>query len=103
MARLYELEDRVAVLRAQQADTAASPVDLHPSIAETYRKKVMRLTQALNHPAERDEAATALRGLIEKVVAPGFERRALPRGFHVWIRGVDFGQRKTRYPIGIAG
>jgi site-specific DNA recombinase len=75
MARLYELEDRVAVLRAQQADTDASPVALHPNIAETYRKKVARLTQALNHPAERDEAATALRGLIEKVVlTPGSKR-----------------------------
>ncbi|MFN7127657.1 MAG: hypothetical protein ACK4OJ_01215, partial [Brevundimonas sp.] len=75
MARLYELEDRLAVLRAQQADTAAAPVDLHPSIAETYRKKVMRLSEALNHPAERDEAATALRGLIERVVlTPGAQR-----------------------------
>jgi site-specific DNA recombinase len=75
MARLYELEDRVAVLRTQQADTAASPVDLHPNIAETYRKKVARLTQALNQPEEREEAATALRGLIEKVVlTPGAQR-----------------------------
>ncbi|VXB99751.1 hypothetical protein BREVUG8_70218 [Brevundimonas sp. G8] len=35
--------------------------------------------------------------------APGFARRVLPRGFHGWIWGAEFGQRKTRYPIGIAG
>lgn len=75
MARLYDLEDRVAVLRAQQTDTAPSPVDLHPNIAETYRKKVTRLAEALNQPEERDDAATALRALIDKVVlTPGAQR-----------------------------
>ena len=75
MARLYDLEDRVAVLRAQRADTATSLVDLHPNIAETYRKKVAHLAEALNQPAEREEAVTALRGLIEKVVlTPGAQR-----------------------------
>ena len=43
----------------------------------------MRLTQALNHPAERDEAATALRGLIEKVVlTPGTQRGEMHATLH---------------------
>ena len=83
MARLYELEDRAADLRAQQADTAPSPVDLHPNIAETYRKKVTRLAEALNQPEERDEAATALRALINKVVlTPGAKRGEMHATLH---------------------
>ncbi|WEK40027.1 MAG: hypothetical protein P0Y50_00005 [Candidatus Brevundimonas colombiensis] len=47
----------------------------HPNIAETYRKKVALLAEALNQPAERDEAATAIRALIENVVlTPGAQR-----------------------------
>ena len=35
-------------------------------------KKVERLSEALHHPAERDEAACAIRGLIERVtLLPG--------------------------------
>jgi len=40
-----------------------------------YAKKVAKLTQALNRPAERQEAAEALRMLIEKIVlTPGPKR-----------------------------
>lgn len=80
---VYDLEDRVAVLRSQQADTAASPIALHPNIAETYRKKVARLAEALNQPTERDEAATALRALIDKVVlTPGTQRGEMHATLH---------------------
>ncbi len=75
MARLYELEDRVGVLRAQQTETSTPTIDLHPNIAETYRKKVTRLAEALNQPADRDEATAALRGLIETAaLTPGAKR-----------------------------
>ena len=49
--------------------------DLHPNIAEIYRRKVERLAEALNHPDDRDEAAEAVRGLIEKItLTPGVKR-----------------------------
>lgn len=83
MTRLYDLEDRVAVLRIQQTETTASTVDLHPNIAETYRKKVARLAEALNQPADRDEATTALRALIDKVVlTPGAQRGEMHATLH---------------------
>ena len=46
--------------------------DIHPNIAGIYRRKVARLADALKHPEDRDEAATAIRGLIERIVlVPG--------------------------------
>ncbi|MDE7549097.1 hypothetical protein PY793_14105, partial [Acetobacter fabarum] len=49
--------------------------DLLPSASAIYARKVGRLTDALNRPEERLEAAEALRALIEKVVlTPGPNR-----------------------------
>jgi len=42
-------------------------VRFNPNIAKFYHKKVERLSEALHHPSERDEAACAIRGLIERV------------------------------------
>jgi site-specific DNA recombinase len=63
-------------LKALEADAQAiedslnqAPLDapdVHPNVAELYRRKVERLTEALNDPEDRAEAATALRGLIDK-------------------------------------
>ncbi|WCM25852.1 recombinase family protein [Sphingomonas sp. QA11] len=73
--RLRDLESQEDAIRAR---TDAAPIDapdIHPNIAEIYRKKVERLAEALNHPAERDEAADAIRGLIERVtLTPGAKR-----------------------------
>ena len=63
------------------ARMARSPVDLpdiHPNVADIYRRKVARLADALNHPEDRNEAADALRGLIERIVLkPGPKQRQL--------------------------
>jgi len=49
--------------------------DIHPNIADLYARKVARLAEALNHPDARDEAADAIRGLIEKItLSPGAKR-----------------------------
>jgi site-specific DNA recombinase len=40
---------------------------LHPNLAEIYRQKVARLHEELNRPELREEAAAAIRGLIEEV------------------------------------
>ena len=49
--------------------------DIHPNISEIYRRKVERFAEALAHPQERQEAADALRALIERIVlTPGAKR-----------------------------
>ncbi len=62
------LEARQAELRERLADAPdAAPMALHPGLAEIYREKVADLSSALNVPARRQEAAEALRGLIEAI------------------------------------
>ena len=49
--------------------------DIHPNIAGIYRRKVARLAEALRKPEERDAVASAIRGLIERIVlTPGASR-----------------------------
>ena len=70
--RLRELETRQDELAERLAAAPADLPDIHPNIAGIYRRKVARLADALNHPDDRDEAATAIRGLIARIVlSPG--------------------------------
>ena len=70
--RLQKLEARQDELEAQLAAAPAAVPDVHPNVADIYRRKVERLAAALNNPGERDEAAAAIRGLIERIVlTPG--------------------------------
>ena len=83
MERLYELEDRKAALQARMAEAPADTPDVHPNIADLYRRKVSRLAEALNDPADRDEASDALRALIERVVLmPGDRRGEVHAALH---------------------
>ena len=73
--KLLVLEAEEDALRARMGEAPSVAPDIHPNIAEIYRKKVERLAEALNLPAERDEAADAIRGLIERVTLfPGAKR-----------------------------
>jgi hypothetical protein len=66
------VEDRKAELTALLAHVPDDVPDLLPSASAMYAKKVGRLTEALNRPQERAEAAEALRGLIDRIVlTPG--------------------------------
>ena len=57
--------------------------DLLPRAATIYAKKVEKLARALNRPAERQEAAEALRMLIEKIVlTPGPDRGVIDATLH---------------------
>ncbi|MBS7540655.1 recombinase family protein [Ancylobacter lacus] len=67
-AEMDALEARKAELTAMLADVPADVPDLLPSASAIYAKKVGRLTEALNQPDQRAEAAEALRLLIEKIV-----------------------------------
>ena len=66
--RLNELEARQTNIEQLIAATPASPVRLHPNLAQVYRRQVEQLQQALDHPEIRDEAVQILRGLIEHVL-----------------------------------
>ena len=70
--RLRKLEARQDELEARLAAAPVAVPDVHPNVADIYRRKVERLAAALNSPGERDEAAAAIRGLIERIVlTPG--------------------------------
>ena len=70
--RLRELEARQDELTARLARVPADIPDIHPNVASIYRRKVARLADALDNPGERNEAAAAIRGLIERIVlTPG--------------------------------
>lgn len=60
-ARQNELNERLAAIPADLPD-------VHPNIAIVYRRKVARLAEALADSRDRDEAADAIRGLIERIV-----------------------------------
>lgn len=75
MERLKVLEGEVEALEAQMAEAPADVPDVHPNVADIYRRKVERLVEALAHPEEHDQAAQALRAVIDKiVVTPGAKR-----------------------------
>ena len=75
MERLKGLEAEVVGLEAKLAEPVADLPDLHPNMAELYRRKVERLSEALSQPQERDEAAQALRAVIREIIlTPGPSR-----------------------------
>ena len=62
------LEARQVELRARLEEAPAdAPMALHPGLAEVYRRKVAELSAALNDPALRQQAAEALRGVVEAI------------------------------------
>jgi DNA invertase Pin-like site-specific DNA recombinase len=72
MDRLRELEARQDELAERLSTAPADLPDIHPNVAAVYRRRVERLSEALNRPEERIEAANAIRGLIERIVlSPG--------------------------------
>jgi len=73
--RLSELEKKQDSLTARLTDVPQDVPDIHPGIAETYRRRIERLTEALSHPDDALEAADAIREVIDRiVVTPGEQR-----------------------------
>ena len=73
--RLRELEARQDELRERLAIAPADIPDIHPNVADLYRRKVERLAEALRDPRERAAAAEAVRSPIERIVlTPGAKR-----------------------------
>ncbi|WP_235209841.1 hypothetical protein [Sphingobium sp. Ant17] len=69
------MEAQEDALRARLAAASVDVPDIHPNISEIYRRKVERLTHSLSQPEECQEAADALRALIERIdLTPGAKR-----------------------------
>ena len=66
--RLTELEARQDSLTARPSDAPLDAPDIHPGIAETYRRRIERLTASLDHPDDAAETAEAVREIIERIV-----------------------------------
>jgi hypothetical protein len=69
-----ELQAREDVFKKLLAQKPADIPDIHPDVSGIYQRKVDRLTEALNAPEDRNEAAEAIRALVEKNIFRG--RRA---------------------------
>ena len=75
MDRLRDLEARQDMLRDRIAAAKHPLPDIHPNVAQIYRRKIERLAEALQHPEDQREAAEAIRALIERVtLIPGAKR-----------------------------
>jgi site-specific DNA recombinase len=96
------LEDQIAVrerCRRELADLAAEPtLAMMPNLAESYRRNIVKLGDALKgEEIEREEARRAMRALIDHIVVTPAEDR---RGVALEVRGrlselIDFGHKKS--------
>ena len=83
IARLSELEAKEDGIQARLDQKAVDVPDIHPNVAGIYRRKVERLAEALANPNEREEAAEAIRSLIERItLTPGAERGQIDATLH---------------------
>jgi len=83
MVRLRELEAKRNELAERLAHAPVDIPDIHPNVAGIYRRKVERLAEALRCPQERDEAAEAIRALIDRVtLTPGPTRGQIDATLH---------------------
>ena len=83
MDRMRELEARQDEIAERLSSAPVDLPDIHPNIAIVYRRKVERLAEALADPRDRDEAADAIRGLIERIVlTPGEKRGQMDAALH---------------------
>jgi DNA invertase Pin-like site-specific DNA recombinase len=86
--RMDDLERQRADIIACLAQTPVDIPEVHPNIANLYRLRVERLTEALIDPEGGRQAAAALRSLIgEIVLTPGDSRGEV----HAMLRGELFG------------
>ncbi len=83
MMRLRELEAKQDELTERLSRAPVDLPDIHPNVAGIYRRKVERLAEALQHPQERDEAADAIRALIDRItLTPGAKRGEIAATLH---------------------
>lgn len=83
MDRLREIEAKQEQIRRRLAEAEEPPPDVHPNLAELFRRKVERLVEALAHPDAPPQAAEALRTVIARItLRPGPGRSDLHPTLH---------------------
>jgi DNA invertase Pin-like site-specific DNA recombinase len=97
-ARMAELERQKADIAARMAQAPQAIPDVHPGIAEIYKRQMARLTQALEDPETRLEASQAIRSLIDRIVLhPGEKRGEIHATLHGALMGIlDCAQESPR-------
>mgnify|MGYP003150535940 FL=1 len=100
-SRMEELEQEKQEIIARMDEVPQDVPDIHPNIAEIYRKKVQNLTAALDDPLMYAEAADAIRSVVgEIIISPGDKRG----DFQISLRGELMGilyiatERKSQSP-----
>jgi site-specific DNA recombinase len=98
--QLRELEAREDELNERLAQAPADIPDLHPNFAGICHQKVERLTEALERPEERDEAAAAIRDIIERItLSPGPGRGKIDATLHGDFRMILEWTHRRRTPL----
>jgi site-specific DNA recombinase len=86
---MRELEAREDVHKGLLAQEPENIPDIHPNLSGLYRTKIERLTDALNQPEDRNEAAEAIRALVEKItLRPGPNRDEIDATLHGELRAI---------------
>lgn len=91
-ARMAELERQKAEIEARLALVPPAVPDVHPGIADIYRRRVAHLAETLDDPETRLEAAVAIRSIVGKIVlVPGEKRGEMLATLHGELMGIlDF-------------
>lgn len=80
-ARMAELEREQAEIAARLAEAPQDVPDVHPGIAEIYKRKVAKLTETLADPESRLDASSDIRSLDKA-------RAALGAGDHLQAKNI---------------
>jgi site-specific DNA recombinase len=106
-AKLDELEQWQAALKAEVAVAPAPLPRLHPNLAEVYRRKVEALHEALDDPHTGAGALEILRSLIERVVLQpsdtGIEIELLGEIAHMVALGSTTNTKRAAIPKSRSG
>lgn len=91
-ARMAELEREKTEIVARLAEAPTDIPDVHPGIAEIYKRKVARLTETLGDPETRLDASRDIRSLVGKIIlSPGERRGEVHATLHGSLMGIlDF-------------
>ncbi len=97
-ARMAELERERIEITARLAEEPADVPDVHPGIAEIYKRKVAALTETLEDPNTRLDASSDIRSLVGKIVLhPGTKRGEVHATLHGSLIGIlDFVDDNTQ-------
>jgi len=88
-ARMAELEREKVDIAARLVGAPQHVPDIHPGIAEIYKRKVAKLTETLGDPDTRLDASSDLRALVGRIVLhPGDKRGEIHATLHGSLMGI---------------